>query len=134
MVSPLGNNVEDSWHALISGTTGAGPITRFDASDFPVRFACEVKDLDVSEYVDAKASRRMDRCTHLALAAARQAEADSALDVHSVARRTGVAVGTAIGGVGAFEESVEQLRARGPERLSPFRIVQLLPNLPAGWV
>ncbi len=134
MVSPLGNTVEESWQALIEGETGAGPITRFDASDFPVRFACEVKDLDVAEYVDSKASRRMDRCTHLALSAARQAEADSALDVQAVADRTGVAVGTAMGGVGAFEEAVEQLYERGPGRLSPFRIVQILPNLPAGWV
>src|SRR5262245_65490392 len=134
MVSPLGNNVEDSWHALISGETGAGPITRFDASDFPVRFACEVKDLDVAKYVDPKASRRMDRCTHLALAAARQAEADSALDVGAVAERTGVALATAMGGVQSFEESVEQLRERGPERLSPFRVVQIIPSLSAGGV
>src|SRR6476659_10638792 len=76
----------------------------------------------------------MDRCTHLALAAARQAEADSALDVRAVGDRAGVAVGTAMGGVGAFEEAVEQLYQRGPRRLSPFRIVQILPNLPAGWV
>jgi 3-oxoacyl-[acyl-carrier-protein] synthase II len=134
MVSPLGNSVEDSWEALIAGKTGAGPITRFDTTDFPVRFACEVKDLELTKYVDAKASRRMDRCTHLALAAARQAEADSALDVAAVAERTGVAVGTAMGGVEAFEESVEQLSTRGPGRLSPFRIVQILPNLSAGWV
>lgn len=134
MVSPLGNSVEDSWEALIAAETGAGPITRFDATDFPVHFACEVKDLEVAKYVDAKASRRMDRCTHLALAASRQAEADSALEVEAVAERTGVAVGTAMGGVEAFEASVEQLRERGPERLSPFRIVQILPNLSAGWV
>lgn len=134
MVSPLGNTVEDSWQALIGGQTGAGAITRFDATDFPVRFACEVKDFEATKYVDSKASRRMDRCTHLALAAARQAETDSALDVEAVADRTGVAVGTAMGGVGAFEESVEQLYERGPRRLSPFRIVQILPNLAAGWV
>jgi 3-oxoacyl-[acyl-carrier-protein] synthase II len=134
MVSPLANTVEDSWRALIGGETGASHIRRFDATDFPVRFACEVKDLDVKKYVDSKASRRMDRCTHLALAAARQAEADSALDVHAVADRTGVALGTAMGGVGAFEESVEDLYERGPRRLSPFRIVQILPNLSAGWV
>ena len=134
MVSPLGNSVEDSWEALIAGETGAGPITRFDATDFPVRFACEVKDLEVAEYVDSKASRRMDRCTHLALAAARQAEADSALDVQAVAERTGVAVATAMGGVEALEESIEQLNERGPGRLSPFRIVQILPNLSAAWV
>lgn len=134
MVSPLGNSVEDSWEALIAGETGAGPITGFDATDFPVRFACEVKDLEVAKYVNSKASLRMDRCTHLALAAARQAEADSALHVDAVAERTGVAVATAMGGVGSFEESVEQLNQRGPGRLSPFRIVQIIPNLSAGWV
>ncbi len=134
MASPLGNTVEASWQALIAGESGAGPITRFDATDFPVRFACEVKDLDVGEYVDAKAFRRMDRCTHLALAAARQAEADSALEVSAAAERTGVALATAMGGVQSFEESVEQLLERGPDRLSPFRIVQIIPNLSAGWV
>ena len=134
MVSPLGNSVEETWAALITGRSGAGPITRFDATGFPVRFACEVKGLEVTTYVDARASRRMDRCTHLALAAARQAESDSALDVQAVAERVGVAVGTAMGGVESFEESVAQLNDRGPERLSPFRIVQIIPNLSAGWV
>ena len=135
MVSPIGNSVEDSWEALIAGETGAGAITRFDATEFPVRFACEVKDLDIDKYVDSKASRRMDRCTHLALAAAHQAQADSALEMGSaLAERTGVALATAMGGVQSFEESVEQLQERGPERLSPFRIVQIIPNLSAGWV
>jgi 3-oxoacyl-[acyl-carrier-protein] synthase II len=134
MASPLGNTVDDSWQALIAGESGAGPVTRFDTSDFPVSFACEVKDLDVGKYVDAKASRRMDRCTHLALAAARQAEVDCGLDVRSVGERAGVAVGTAMGGVESFEQSVEQLDARGASRFNPFRIVQIIPNLSAGWV
>jgi 3-oxoacyl-[acyl-carrier-protein] synthase II len=134
MVSPLGNSVEETWAALITGESGAAPITRFDATGFPVRFACEVQGLEVTKYVDPKASRRMDRCTHLALAATRQAESDSALDVEAVAERVGVAVGTAMGGVESFEESVAQLNDRGPERLSPFRIVQIIPNLSAGWV
>ena len=76
----------------------------------------------------------MDRCTHLALAAARQAEADSGLDVRAVGERAGVAVGTAMGGVESFEQSVEQLDARGASRFNPFRIVQIIPNLSAGWV
>jgi 3-oxoacyl-[acyl-carrier-protein] synthase II len=134
MVSPLGNTVDESWDALIAGESGAGPISRFDTSDFPVSFACEVKDLDVAKYVDAKSSRRMDRCTHLALAAARQAEADSGLDVVAVGERAGVAVGTAMGGVESFEQSVEQLDTRGAARFNPFRIVQIIPNLSAGWV
>ena len=134
MVSPLGNTVEESWDALIAGESGAGPITRFDTTDYPVQIACEVKDLDVAKYVEAKAARRMDRCTHLALAAARQAEADAGLDVGAVAERAGVAVGTAMGGVESFEQSVQQLDTRGAARFNPFRIVQIIPNLSAGWV
>jgi 3-oxoacyl-[acyl-carrier-protein] synthase II len=98
------------------------------------RFACEVKDLDVGTFVDHKMARRMDRCTHLVLAAARQAESDSGLDVASVGERAGTAIGTALGGVGSFEECVLQMARRGPDRVSPFSIVQTLPNLPAGWV
>ena len=99
-----------------------------------MRFACEVKDLDVSEWVDAKAARRMDRCTHLLLAAARQAESDSGLEIASVAETAGTAIGTALGGVASFEQTVRQLDSRGPDRVGPFSIVQTLPNLAAGWV
>jgi 3-oxoacyl-[acyl-carrier-protein] synthase II len=134
MVSPIGNSVEDSWEALIAGRSGAGPISQFDASDFATRFACEVKDLKVDDYVDQKSARRMDRCTHLALAAARQAEADSKLNVSSIAERAGAAIATAFGGVKSFEDCVVQLKGRGPGRVSPFSIVLTLPNLPAGWV
>jgi 3-oxoacyl-[acyl-carrier-protein] synthase II len=134
IVSAIGGSVVDAWAALLAGRAGAAPISRFDASGFPVRFACEVKDLDVSDVVDSKAARRMDRCTHLLLAAARQAQGDSALDVAAVAERAGTAIGTALGGVASFEQAVLQLASRGPGRVSPFSIVQTLPNLAAGWV
>jgi 3-oxoacyl-[acyl-carrier-protein] synthase II len=134
IVSAIGNSVVDTWAALLAGRTGAAPISRFEAGEFPVRFACEVKDLDVSEFVDTKAARRMDRCTHLLLAAARQAERDSGLEVAAVAERAGTAIGTALGGVASFERAVLELESRGPGRVSPFSIVQTLPNLPAGWV
>lgn len=134
IVSAIGDSVVDAWAALLAGRAGAAPISRFDASGFPVRFACEVKDLDVSGVVDSKAARRMDRCTHLLLAAARQAQRDSALDFAAVAERAGTAVGTALGGVASFERTVLQLASRGPGRVSPFSIVQTLPNLAAGWV
>jgi 3-oxoacyl-[acyl-carrier-protein] synthase II len=134
MVSPLGNTVDDTWQALIDGKSGAGPITQFDSTDFPVHFACEVKDLEVTQYVDYKASRRMDRFTHLALAAARQAETDSGLDVRAIAERVGAAVATGIGGLHSFEACVDQLNSRGPDRVNPFSIVQIIPNLAAGWV
>jgi 3-oxoacyl-[acyl-carrier-protein] synthase II len=134
IVSPIGNSVVDAWAELLAGRSGAAPISRFDATGFAVRFACEVKALEVSEFVDAKAGRRMDRCTHLLLAAARQAEHDSALDVAAAPERAGTAIGTALGGVESFEQTVLQLASRGPGRVSPFSIVQTLPNLPAGWV
>ncbi|HST17342.1 MAG TPA: beta-ketoacyl-ACP synthase II [Gaiellaceae bacterium] len=134
IVSPIGTSVGEAWTALLAGRRAAAPISRFDASDFPVRFACEVKDFDVATFVDSKRARRMDRCAHLVLAAARQAERDSGLDVRSVGDRCGAAIGTAFGGVASFEQTVLQLASRGPERVSPFAIVQTLPNLAAGWV
>jgi 3-oxoacyl-[acyl-carrier-protein] synthase II len=134
MVSPIGNSVEESWEALLAGRSGAAAISRFDAGDLTTRFACEVKDLEVRDFVDQRAARRMDRCTHLVLVAARQAESDSGLDVAPLAEAVGTAIGTAMGGVGSFEECVVQMSRRGPARVSPFALVQTLPNLAAGWV
>ena len=113
MVSPLGLTVEDSWETLCAGASGAGPITQFDPAGFPADFACEVKDLDVTDYVDFKASRRMDRFTHLALAAARQAETDSGLEIAAEPERIGAAVATGIGGLKSFEACIQQLDSRG---------------------
>src|SRR5947209_2983980 len=80
-VTPLGNDIETTWTNLISGRSGAGPITQFDATDYPVTFACEVKDFDPTEWIDRKQARRMDRFAHLIVAAARQAEKDSGLEI-----------------------------------------------------
>jgi 3-oxoacyl-[acyl-carrier-protein] synthase II len=134
LVSPIGNSVDDSWDALLAGESGAAPITRFDAGDLSTRFACEVKGLELRDFVDQKAARRMDRCTHLALAAARQAESDSGLAIASIAERVGAAIATALGGVASFEAAVLQMSRRGADRVSPFSVVQTLPNLAAGWV
>jgi 3-oxoacyl-[acyl-carrier-protein] synthase II len=134
LVSAIGGSVDEAWAALLAGKAGAAPISRFDAGGFPVRFACEVKGFDVGEFVDSKRARRMDRCTHLVLAAARQAERDSGLELASVGERAGTAIGTALGGTASFEQTVLQLATRGPDRISPFSIVQTLPNLAAGWV
>jgi 3-oxoacyl-[acyl-carrier-protein] synthase II len=134
LVSAIGNSVVDAWSALVAGRSGAAPISRFEADEFPVRFAAEVKDFDVLESVGSKAARRMDRCTHLLLAAAREAERDSGLEVSAVGERVGTAIGTALGGVASFEQTVLHLASRGPGRVSPFSIVQTLPNLAAGWV
>ena len=134
MVSPLGNNVEDSWAGLIAAKSGAGPITQFDPAGFTSTFAAEVKNLDLSLYVEHKAGRRMDRFTHLALAAAKQAQQNSGIDVSTDAERMGAAIATGIGGLKSFESCVDQLNDRGPDRVNPFSIVQIIPNLAAGWV
>jgi 3-oxoacyl-[acyl-carrier-protein] synthase II len=134
LVSAIGNSVEEAWSALVAGRSGARPITRFDASGFPVRFACEVAELEVSDYLERKTARRMDRCSHLAMSAARQAEEDAALNAAAIGERAGVAIGSALGGVASFEETVLQASSRGPTRVNPFSIVQTLPNLPAGWL
>jgi len=133
-VTPLGNDVESTWSNLIAGESGAGPITQFDPSDFPITFACEATDFDPAQWIDYRAARRMDRFTHLALAAARQAEADAGLDIAKAPDRVGAAVATGIGGLKSFEACVETLNSRGPDRVNPFSIVQIIPNLAAGWV
>lgn len=134
LVTSIGNTVEESWSSLVAGRGGTRPISLFDASDFPVRIAGEVAGLEVRDYLDQKTARRMDRCSHLVVAAARQAEADADLDAAAIGDRAGVAVGSALGGVASFEQAVLQVAAKGPTRVSPFSIVQTLPNLPAGWV
>jgi 3-oxoacyl-[acyl-carrier-protein] synthase II len=133
-VTPLGNDVESTWQNLVAGESGAGRITQFDPSEFPVDFACEAKDFDPAQWIDYKAARRMDRFTHLILAAARQAEADAGVDIAAAPDRVGASVATGIGGLKSFEACLDTLRDRGPDRVNPFSIVQIIPNLGAGWV
>jgi len=133
-VTPLGNDVDSTWQNLLAGKSGAGPITQFDHSDFPVHFACEVKDFDAGDWIDRKQVRRMDRFTHLVLAAARQAESDSGLDIAKEADRIGAAIATGIGGLRSFQDCCDVLTERGPDRVSPFSIPSIIPNLGAGWV
>jgi 3-oxoacyl-[acyl-carrier-protein] synthase II len=133
-VSPLGNDVQTSWQNLLAGESGAGPITHFDHTDYKVHFACEVKDLDPTQYIDRKDARRMDRFAHLVLAAARQAEADSGLDIKAESDRIGASIATGIGGIQSFQECYDTLVNRGPDRVNPFAIPSIIPNLGAGWV
>ncbi len=98
-VSPLGLDVESTWSALLAGESGAGPITHFDHTDYKVHFACEVKGLEPSDWMDKKDARRVDRFTHLIVAAARQAETDSGIDIAKEADRIGASIATGIGGI-----------------------------------
>jgi 3-oxoacyl-[acyl-carrier-protein] synthase II len=133
-VTPLGLDVESTWSSLLAGDSGAAEITQFDHSDYKVHFACEVKDLDPTQWIDRKDARRMDRFTHLILAAARQAEADSGIDIASEADRIGASIATGIGGIRSFQECYDTLVTRGPDRVNPFAIPAIIPNLGAGWV
>ena len=133
-VTPLGLDVRSSWENLIAGASGAGPITQFDTAGFPVTFACEVKDFDPSDWVDHKQVRRMDRFAQLIVAAARQAEADSGLDISKESDRVGAAIATGIGGLRSFQDCHDTLRERGPDRVNPFAIPAIIPNMGAGWV
>jgi 3-oxoacyl-[acyl-carrier-protein] synthase II len=133
-VTPLGLDVESTWSSLLAGDSGAGEITQFDHTDYKVHFACEVKGLDPTIWIDRKDARRMDRFTHLVLAAARQAESDSGIDIASEADRVGASIATGIGGLRSFQECYDTLLTRGPDRVNPFAIPAIIPNLGAGWV
>lgn len=133
-VTPLGNDFESTWSALIAGENGVGPITHFDASDYPVHFACELKDFDPTDWMDRKTTRRMDRFAQMVVAAARQAEADSGIDVAKEPDRVGTSVATGIGGLQAYQDCYNTLLERGPDRVNPFSIPAIIPNMGAAWV
>ena len=135
MVSPLGNDVESSWQALIEGKCGIGPITRMDASQFGCQIAGEVKDFDPAQYLPAKEARRFDRFIAFAVAAGCQALDDSALafDPQSEeANRAGCLIGSGIGGLPMLCDTYQQYLERGPRRISPFLIPGSIINMAAG--
>ncbi len=134
MVTPLGNDVGATWENLVAGESGAGPITQFDAAGYSVRFACELKDFEPTTWIERKQARRMDRFSQMALSAARMAEEDSGIAIAEESDRVGAAVATGIGGLGAFEDCFQSLLERGPDRTSPFSIIQIIPNMAAAWV
>ena len=133
-VTPLGNDVQTTWDNLTAGASGAAPITQFDSSGYFVNFACELKEFDPTDWIDRKTARRMDRFAQMIVAAARQAEADAGLDVARDSERIGASIATGIGGLQSFQDCHTQLRERGPDRVNPFSIPAIIPNLGAGWV
>jgi 3-oxoacyl-[acyl-carrier-protein] synthase II len=133
-VSPLGNDVETTWRNLIAGESGAGPITHFDATDYPVRFACELKDFEPTQWIERKQARRMDRFAQMIVVAARQAEADSGIDIATEGDRIGASIATGIGGLKSYQDCYDTLLERGPDRVNPFAIPAIIPNMGAGWV
>ncbi len=135
LITPVGNTVEATWAGLMAGTSGAGPITKFDASEFPVRFACEVKDFDPLDYVEKKEARKMGAFTHYAIAASDEALADSGLQItHENAERVGTYISSGIGDLWGIEREHSKFLSEGPRRVSPFFIVSVLANMAAGQV
>ena len=136
-VTPVGNTPEETWENLVAGKSGAAPITLFDASNFKTQFACEVKGLNVNEYIDRKEARKMDRYTQLALVAATQAVNDSNLDAEDLDKnRIGVIFGVGIGGIKTFEDEVKYYglhEAEGP-KFNPFFIPKMIADIASGQI
>jgi 3-oxoacyl-[acyl-carrier-protein] synthase II len=133
-VTPLGNDAETFWENLIAGKSGAGPITLFDTTDYPVNFACELKGFDPTDWIEHRKARRMDRFAQMIIAAARQAEQDSGIDIGAESERIGASIATGIGGLQSFQDCYDTLKTRGPDRVNPLSIPSIIPNMGAAWV
>src|SRR6266403_2636454 len=133
LITPLGNSVDATWAGLMAAKSGAGPITKFDASEFPVRFACEVKDFDPLDYVEKKEARKMGAFTHYAIAASDEALADSGLKITDEnAEHIGTYISSGIGDFAGIEREHLKLLRDGPRAVSPFFIVSVLANVAEG--
>ena len=134
VISPVGNDVSTFWNALCSGTCGIGPITKFDATDYPVKLAAEVRDFDPRQYMEKLDILHSDVYTHFAMAAACQAVADSGIAGTLDAERVGVYIGSGIGGIATFMTEHSKLLNRGPRRVSPYFIPMMIPNMASSMI
>jgi 3-oxoacyl-[acyl-carrier-protein] synthase II len=134
-ITPLGNDVQTTWKGLTSAQSGIGPITLFDPEPFAVKIGGEIRGFDPLDWIDRKDARRMDRNVQFAVAAARQAVADARVSIDSTnADATGVIIGSAIGGIKTMLDQQKLLDERGPNRLSPFFLQNLIPDTASGQV
>src|SRR5690349_16116182 len=135
-ITPVGNDVAATWRAITAGVSGGGPITKFDASTFPVRFACEVKGFDPLMYLERKEAKRADLFAQYAIAASAQAMTDAGLEDTSRLDpdRIGVIIGSGIGGLKTFEEQHDVYRERGQSKISAFFIPMFISDIAAGLV
>ena len=135
IVSPVGNSTAETWQSLLEGRSGAGPIQRFDPSNLDVRFGCEVKNFDALKFMDKKEVKRYDRFLQFGIAAAHEAACDARLEGKVPdAERTGVIIGSGIGGIMTFEEQCRICIEQGPSRVSPFFVPMFIPNIASGIV
>ncbi len=137
-LTPVGNTAEETWENLKKGVSGAGPITQFDASKFKAQFACEVKNFNVTDFIDRKEARKMDRYEQLAIVAAMQAVKDCGMDLETVDKnRIGVILGVGIGGIRTFEEEIGNYAVNGAEmgpKFNPFFIPKMIADIASGQI
>jgi 3-oxoacyl-[acyl-carrier-protein] synthase II len=135
-LTPVGNNIEEYWNGLISGVSGAAPITHFDASKFKTRFACEVKNFEITDFVHRKEARKMDKFTQYAMVAADEAILDSKIDLEKVNHdRVGVIWGAGIGGLETFQNEVLNFASGdGTPRFNPFFIPKMIADIAPGFI
>ena len=135
-INPLGHNVAETWENMLNGVSGAGPITRFDASNFKTQFACEVKDYNPVNFFDRKEVRKMDLYTQFGIIAAREAIQDSGIDLENAnKKRIGVIWGAGIGGLQTFfEESYNFAMGKDMPRFNPFFIPKMIANIAGGMI
>lgn len=136
-VTPLGNNPEETWKAMLEGKSGAGLITKFDTTNFKTKFACEVKDLNINDYIDRKEARKLDRYTQLAIISAIQGVEDCGIDLEKADKnRIGVVYGVGIGGIKTFEEEIGYYATHienGP-KFNPFFIPKMIADIASGHI
>ncbi len=134
-LSPLGNDARTTFNNAVAGVNGIDYITRIDTADYGVKIAGELKDFNIEDHIPRKDARKMDRFTQYAMVTARQAVADSKLEITDDNRdRVGVWIGSGIGGMETFENSYHQLQQRGPNRVSPFFVPMMIPDMATGQV
>ncbi len=137
-LTPIGNTVPDYWDAMMAGRSGAAPITHFDASEYPTQFACEVKDFAPTDFLDRKEANRLDPFAQFAIVAADEALADAGFDTGSFDERqrarTGVIMGSGIGGMKLFQDQVVTFAEHGPRRLSPFFVPMMIIDMAPGLI
>ncbi|MEI7892546.1 MAG: beta-ketoacyl-ACP synthase II [Myxococcales bacterium] len=135
LVTPLGIGTADSWQALLSAKSGAGPVTQFDATAFRVRIAAEVKGWEPTRFIEKKKLKEMDRFIEFTLGAAKMAVDDARLELSDAESETaGCIIGVGIGGIATFEKTKQVLMERGPHKISPYAIPSIIANLAAGQV
>jgi len=134
-ITPVGHGKEEFWKAITEGRSGLGPITKFDAVDYPTKIAAEVKDFNVEDYMEKKEAKKMDLFVQYAVAGAKLAMEDSEINTDNIDHEEfGVVLGSGIGGISTFEEQHKKMLEKGPRRISPFFIPMMIVNMASGQV